>query len=194
MRDVAGGYNFVWLFPTHMEYPAMMKWIAAIAATMMTVAFLPAARAADAPTGVEANQVVDYYFSDATTPIVLAVKLCEDIYKDGPEKNNCNGEIDPANVEPGTTAYVWMKLLVPHGASAKILAQVNNKGVTRDTYDRAVPGALRYRTWMRTTFGQAGKWEIRIYDESGDSLTELYSAAVQVGAPMKNESSGSSAQ
>ncbi len=146
----------------------------------LSLMLLPAAHAADKPPAEAANRVVDYYYGDANEPLLLAFKLCKGVHEQGPQKHNCTEELDRESIDTGTTVYLWMKYLVPREANATVLTQLNHKGITRQTFNRDLDGALRYRTWHRATMDSAGQWEISVFHEQGDGVTKLHSSVVEV--------------
>ncbi|MFA0465410.1 hypothetical protein AB4524_00730 [Vibrio breoganii] len=94
-------------------------------------------------------------------------KLCESIIKQGPEKNNCEKEIDPNNVVVGDNALVWMAYLVPKGESVdNILVQSSMNGLTRESHQVKVEGSIRYRTWKPVTFTKAGQWQVTVIEDA----------------------------
>jgi len=140
-----------------------------------------AAQGADKPGAETASRVVDYYYSDATDPILLSFQLCAGVHDEGPNENNCTETLDPQSIEPGEPVYLWMKFLVPRDASATVLTQLDHKGLTRQTFSRDLGGALRYRTWHRATIDRTGEWEIKVFHEGQDEVTQLHSTVVEVG-------------
>ncbi len=141
---------------------------------------IASAHAADKPSPEAANRVVDYYYSDAQEPILMAFKLCEGVHEEGPQKHDCTEEVSPDAVAAGEPITLWMKYLVPRDASAQVLTQLDRDGITRQTYSRELEGALRYRTWHRTTLERTGEWTIDVFHEGKGEVTRLHSSRIQV--------------
>lgn len=158
----------------------MQRLIAVLCTLAVSIAFTPAVSAAEVPEPARAASVVEYYYSDAGTPVLMEFKLCNGVHQDGPEKHECLEEIEPSAVESGTEVYLWMKFLVPREAEASILTQINNKGITRRTFNRDLGGAIRYRTWHRATFESTGTWEVAVLHEGADEVTKLHSVTLNV--------------
>ncbi len=146
----------------------------------LALAIAPMAHGAGKPSPDEASKVMDYYYSDASEPLLVDFKLCESVHQEGDEKHNCKNEIDRGQVEAGSEVYLWMKYLVPREASATVLTQLNHDGITRRTYRRELDGALRYRTWHTTQFKDTGKWEVSIFHEASDGVRKLFSTVLKV--------------
>lgn len=157
-----------------------MRRLIAVLCTIPALVFASTLAAAEPPEPASANAVVEYYYSDAGRPVLMDFKLCNGVYEDGPDKHDCLEELDPAAIETGTEVYLWMKFLVPRDAEAGILTQLNHKGVTRRTFNRDLGGALRYRTWHKATFEQAGTWEVAVLYEGADGVEKLHSATLNV--------------
>lgn len=158
----------------------MQRLIAVLSTIALGLAIAPAARAVEAPDPETANSVVEYYYSDAGTPVLMEFKLCTGVYDEGPDEHECLEEVDPSAVESGSEVYLWMKFLVPQDTEATILTQLNHKGVTRRTFNRDLGGAVRYRTWHTTTFEKAGTWEVAVFHEGAQDVEKLHSVTLNV--------------
>lgn len=144
--------------------------------------------AASAPSGEAANTVVEYYYSDATRPVLMDFRICAAIHEEGDEKHNCKDEIQVSDLTEGSEAYLWMKFLVPQEAEPRILMQVSHKGITRDTFNSKISGAIRYRTWNKVVFSRGGDWTAQIFYEEGDDVTELFSRTIKVAEKIEDAS------
>lgn len=147
---------------------------------MATFAISVGAAAAQPPSGEAANSVVDYYYSDASQPVLMEFKVCKGVYEKGQNQHNCKEEIPEGKLREGMRAYLWMKFLVPRQASPRVLMQLNHKGITRDTMNRELDGAVRYRTWNVADFSRSGDWVAQVFHESEDDVTELFSRTLKV--------------
>ena len=156
------------------------------------VSMITTVASAQAPSPMEVKKVLDYYYQGQTQPPILVdLKLCESIFKEGDEKNNCENVIDVNSITNGTSANIWMNFLVPKDTTASILIQLNQKGITRATRNTSISGSFRYRTWKKVTFNRTGDWTLKVFYENEDDVQELYSATLNVKeAPAAEESTG----
>lgn len=157
-----------------------------LAATLLAAALAPAAFAADPPTGAEANRTVAYYYSDAQQPVLMDFRVCSEVQEQGDGKHDCKSTVDKTALVEGEEVVLWMKFLVPREASPTILMQVDQDGITRDTFERTLGGAIRYRTWNRVQLSRDGTWKVRVFHETEDEVRELYSGSLEV-APATSE-------
>lgn len=154
---------------------------ATIRAALLCAVLAPtAASAVEAPTGAEADRTVEYYYSDAQDPVLMDFRVCTDVQDEGDGKHDCTSTVDTAALTEGEEVVLWMKFLVPREATPKILMQVDHKGVTRDTFERTLSGAIRYRTWNRVKLTRDGTWKVRVFHETEDDVRELYSGSLEV--------------
>ncbi|MGI9303439.1 MAG: hypothetical protein ACR2RB_12140 [Gammaproteobacteria bacterium] len=136
----------------------------------------------------EAIQLVQHYYFDGagTAPVMVELKFCEDVYKEGGERNNCKNPLDKDELTAGEPFYVWMNLLVPRGEGgdgAKVLVQFNHKGVTRTARTLLVNTALRYRTWTKVRVNDTGEWQMPVFVENSDGIQQLKDVTFNVGTP-----------
>ena len=159
-------------------------------AGVITVLVSAGAFAVEAPSPDTAASVVDYYYSDASQPVLIDFKLCQGVHEEGENKHNCKNEISEGELHEGMQAYLWMKFLVPREASPQILMQVSHKGVTRDTMKRQLDGAVRFRTWNVVELSRSGDWQAQVFHESGDDVTEIFSRTLKVEPEQAEAESG----
>jgi len=147
--------------------------------TLLVAGILCSSLAFAAPTPSEVKSVIEHYHG-GEAPVLYDVKLCQEVYKSGPEKSNCKIELDPASVAVGTKTMVWMAYLVPKGQKPSILFQTNFKGMTMQAQNVTVAESLRYRTWKSVSLNKVGTWQIPILLEAADGYTELNKLSVNV--------------
>lgn len=155
-------------------------WLNSVAA-VTALAVSATATAAEVPSSDAANSVVNYYYSDQSQPVLMDFKVCSELYEEGENKHNCKEEVPPEELTKGTQAKLWMKFLVPRAASPRVLMQINHKGITRDSMNRELDGAIRYRTWNTVDFSRTGDWDVQIFFENEDQeVTEVFSRTLEV--------------
>lgn len=147
---------------------------------LLAILLCAPAFAQQAPTGAEADRTVSYYYSDATRPVLMDLRVCADVQDEGEARHECTRTIDPAALTEGQEVVLWMKFLVPREASPRILMQADHEGITRDTFERTLSGAIRYRTWNRVELSRDGTWQVRVFHETEDTVRELYSDTLEV--------------
>lgn len=125
------------------------------------------------PSQSSINDVVSYYYDGQGVPILAEYKLCSDIGRVGPERNECLGEIAVENLVQEQAVYLWMSYLVPKGTHSELLLHYNHDGITRDASNLKVSGSIRYRTWKKIKLSRSGHWELPIYAEQNGAYTEL---------------------
>lgn len=115
--------------------------------------------AAAAPTAKMIKEVVDYYYNgQAAGPILTEAKLCKAV-----KDYECTEAIDPAKVKKGQTINVWMRFLVPKGASYDdILVEYKYDGIPRRLTPHAIESSIRYRLVDKNSLDKAGKWTISV--------------------------------
>ncbi len=130
--------------------------------------------AQEKPTPAEAGKVIDYYYNGKGSSVVLVdCKICEDIVKEGENKNECAKEITDGQINKGEKAILWMKFLVPMGDEADITLRFSKNDKIRKVLDSKVKGAIRYRNWKRIPTNKAGMWKVDITQEIGDNEIAL---------------------
>jgi hypothetical protein len=145
---------------------------------------LSAAQAAEAPDKSEILRVLDYYdHGTASGAILVDSKLCQDVYREGPEKNNCSEVMADNTLVAGEPGYLWLQLLVPSETEAdKVLLQFEHNGVTRKVKELTIRGAFRYRTWTKTSLDKPGPWKVHILEDRGESVNKLGAVELNVVA------------
>lgn len=131
--------------------------------------------AADVPTSAEAKKVLDYYYKGQGQGVVLIEnKLCENIDKEGDNKNNCADTLSPASLKVKQKLNLWMAFLVPNNDPVQnIIIQFEHNGIARMVKDVKVSGSVRYRTWRKVSFSKAGNWTVKIIHDKGDDVQLL---------------------
>lgn len=144
------------------------------------------AYAQNKPTAAEAKKVLDYYYQgEAHGPVLVEVKICQEISKEEGNKNNCGNELT-GPVEKGKPVYVWMIFMVPSKSEKQgIIVQYLHKGIARNVREMSVSRGFRYRTWNKRVFTKTGKWTVKIVHEKGDGTEELGSMTIDVVAEQK---------
>ena len=129
------------------------------------------ASAADRPTPEEARKVLDYiYNGKGQAPVLVDVKVCRDIAKDGDNKGSCVDEVT-GPLKKGESAYVWLLFMAADGDNAKkATVQFEVDGATAASKNMSIPGQQRSRTWYKHAFNKAGTWKIKVTLEGGQDL------------------------
>lgn len=160
-----------------------MKPISTLAAA--SVFAVTGAAALAAPSAEEVRNVLGYYYSGSeTTPVLVEFKLCEDVHREGVDKNNCKNEIDKHSLEVGESVYAWMNFIVPREERGEILMQFKHDGVVRGARKAGVHGAIRYRTWRKVQFSRAGEWQIPILYDNTRGVAEVDTVTLTVNDPL----------
>ena len=131
--------------------------------------------AQEVPTPDEVKKVLDFYYHGQGSGLVLYdSKFCQDIHREGDEKNECAGEITDTPITKGAPVYLWMAYMVPMGEEKNnIIVQFEHSGITRLVKNLDISGSLRYRTWRKLVFDKAGDWTVKIVHDKGDTTVEL---------------------
>jgi hypothetical protein len=137
--------------------------------------WLPASiLAQEKPAAAEAKKVVDYYHQGkGQGAILVAHKLCAQIYEEGPMKYECQEEITGAQIQKDREVFLWMNYLVPTGDTAGIIIQYKRNNMVRSVSDFELPGSLRYRIWKKIPTDKIGDWQVDIIQELQDSDLNL---------------------
>ena len=78
--------------------------------------------AQEKPTAAESKKVVDYFYQGiGQGAILMAHKLCTQVYEEGPLKYECQEEITGGQVQKDREVFLWMNYLVPTGDKAEII-------------------------------------------------------------------------
>ena len=136
------------------------------------------------PDGDEIKRVLEYYYGEASAaPVLVESKLCTEIATEGELKNECMHEIQASAIQPGTGAYLWMNFMVPQNApEQKILIQFDHAGITRQTHEATLRGAIRYRTWRKFQLDRKGPWTIKILHDAEDGAREIERIDLSIGS------------
>ncbi len=112
-----------------------------------------------APTPQMAKEVVDYYYNGQEEgPILMEAKICNSL-----EKLDCIEESPSKNFSSGETITVWMKFLVPKGATYDdILVEYKYNNVVWRVTPYKIEGSIRYRVIDKYKPGKVGRWTISI--------------------------------
>jgi hypothetical protein len=137
--------------------------------------------AQEKPAAAEAKKVIDYYYQGkGQGAILVAHKLCAQIYEEGPLKYECQEEITGGQIQKDREVYLWMNYLVPTGDTADIIIQYKRNKKVRSVSDFELPSALRYRIWKKIPTDKMGDWQVDIIQELQDSDLNLGSLQYKV--------------
>jgi hypothetical protein len=130
--------------------------------------------AQERPAPEEAQKVVDYYNQGkGSGAILMAHKLCQEVYEEGQGKYECKTEVTDAKIGKGQEIYLWMSFLVPAGDKADLFIQFKRKNNVRHVLKLELPSAVRYRTWKKIPADKIGDWELSIIQELEDGDLNL---------------------
>ena len=137
--------------------------------------WLPASiLALDKPAAGEAKKVVDYYHQGkGQGAILMAHKLCTQIYEEGSLKYECQEVISSGQIQKDREVYLWMNYLVPSGDTAEIIIHYKRNNKVRSVSNFELPGSLRYRIWKKIPTDKIGDWQVDIIQEMADSDLNL---------------------
>ena len=137
--------------------------------------WLPASvLAQEKPATGEAKKVVDYYHQGkGQGAILMAHKLCTQIYEEGPLKYECQEAITGEQIQKDREVYLWMNYLVPSGDTAEIIIHYKRNNKVRSVSNFELPGSLRYRIWKKIPTDKIGDWQVDIIQEMTDSDLNL---------------------
>ena len=141
--------------------------------------------AQEKPTPPEAQKVIDYYYQGKGMGAVLvAYKLCAQIYEEGPYKYECQEVVTGGQIEKDREVFLWMNFLVPAGDQPDIIIHFKRNNKVRSVSNLELPGSLRYRTWKKIPTERLGDWEVSIIQELPDTdlnLGQLQYSVVEAG-------------
>ena len=130
--------------------------------------------AQEKPTAAESKKVVDYFYQGiGQGAILMAHKLCTQVYEEGPLKYECQEEITGGQVQKDREVFLWMNYLVPTGDKAEIIIHFKRNNKVRSVSSFALPGSLRYRIWKKIPTDKIGDWQVDIIQELEDSDLNL---------------------
>ena len=122
------------------------------------------------PTSAETQKVIQYYYQGKDQGVILmAHKLCAQIYEEGPLKFECQEEITGGQIPKGQEVFLWMNYLIPSGDKADIIIHYKRNNNVRSVSNFELPGALRYRIWKKIPTDKIGDWQIGIIQELQDT-------------------------
>jgi hypothetical protein len=161
----------------------LIRSVVCAALTLSPVALAQDAAPTAAPTGTPVNKpsadsvksTWDYYYKgQGQGPVLVEAKLCTEVPTDGPNKNECSIEVDPAGVKAGATVKVWQAYLVPQGDSIEdLMVQVKQGNTVRETRDVKVKGeGWRAYRWTSVRLNKPGTWTVSIM-RGDQTLKEL---------------------
>jgi len=141
--------------------------------------------AQDKPTPAETQKVIQYYYQGKGQGVILvAHKLCAQIYEEGPLKFECQQEITGGQIKKDREVFLWMNYLVPAGDKADIIIHYKRNNNVRGVSNFELPGSLRYRIWKKIPTDKIGDWQIGIIQELQDAdlnLGELQYSVTEAG-------------
>jgi len=141
--------------------------------------------AQDKPTPAETQKVIQYYYQGKGQGVILmAHKLCAQIYEEGPLKFECQEEITGGEIQKGREVFLWMNYIIPAGDQADIIIHYKRNNNVRSVSNFELPGALRYRIWKKIPTDKTGDWQIGIIQELQDAdlnLGELQYSVTEAG-------------
>ena len=107
----------------------------------------------------------DYFYrAQGQGPLLVELKLCLEVAKDGPRRFECALEAPAGGIKAGTPVMVWQSYLLPQGDSAEDLTvQVKQGGTIRETRDVTLKGeGWRSRQWVGVRLTKPGAWSISV--------------------------------
>ena len=126
--------------------------------------------AQEKPTPAETQKVIQYYYQGiGQGAVLMAHKLCAQIYEEGPLKFECQEEITGGQIQKGQEVFLWMNYLVPAGDKTDIIIHFKRNNKVRSVSNFELPGALRYRIWKKIPTDKTGDWQIGIIQELQDA-------------------------
>ena len=130
--------------------------------------------AQEKPTPAEAQKVIQYYYQGiGQGAVLMAHKLCAQIYEEGPLKFECQEEITGEQIQKGQEVFLWMNYLVPAGDKTDMIIHYKRNNKVRSVSNFELPGALRYRIWKKIPTDKIGDWQISIMQELPDADLSL---------------------
>jgi hypothetical protein len=130
-----------------------------IGVTIASIGMLLCTNAMAVPTAEMVKQVIDYYYyGQDQGPILAEAKLCKTV-----EALECVEQIEAGSFPLGETVKVWMRFLVPQGATYDdILVEYKYEGTPWRVQPHKVEGSIRYRVIDSFKLNKAGNWSISI--------------------------------
>jgi hypothetical protein len=126
----------------------------------------------DRPTPDEAKKFLNYYYKGkGTGPILVEHKFCDEIFREGENKNECKNEVK--SIKAGESGLVWMLFTAPSGDKYEnIIIQFKRGDLVRSARKVSIDGSLRYRVWTKFKPDKEGDWSIKVLHEGKNSKVE----------------------
>lgn len=152
---------------------------------LLSIALLFSCLAHGKPTPEEVKHVIDYYYRGQDQGVLLAdLKLCDEVYTKGDQKNECMAERTGDSLNAGERTVVWMMFMVPRGVEPQnIMLQLNYRGMTMSVKRARVTSAIRYRTWETIKPDRPGEWTLKIFLDKGEEVDLIKELALHVVEP-----------
>lgn len=130
-----------------------------IGTTIVSFILLLSTNAMAVPSGDMVKEVTDYYYhGQEHGPILADAKICKTI-----EALECVEGIEPGSFPLGETIKVWMRFLVPKGATYDdILVEYRYEGTPWRVQPHKVESSIRYRVVDSFKLNKVGNWAISI--------------------------------
>jgi hypothetical protein len=125
----------------------------------------PAAAPAARPSPQAVQSTWDYFYrGQGQGPLLVELKLCLEVGKEGPQRFECTQEAPADGVKAGTPVMVWQSYLVPQGDTVEdITVQVKQGNTIRETKDVRLKGeGWRARQWVGVRFSKPGAWSVTV--------------------------------
>ena len=122
----------------------------------------------------------DYFYkAQGQGPVLVDLKLCSEVAKEGPNRFECTQEVAADAVKAGSTVMVWQSYLVPQGDSVEdLMVQVKQGTTVRETKDLKLKGeGWRARQWVGVRFPKPGAWSVTVL--RGDQVLRTLDVKVQ---------------
>jgi len=130
--------------------------------------------AQEKPTPAETQKVIQYYYQGkGQGAVLMAHKLCAQIYEEGPLKFECQEEITGGQIQKDQEVFLWMNYLVPTGDKTDIIIHYKRNNKVRNVSNFELPGSLRYRIWKKIPTDKIGDWQVDIIQELQDADLNL---------------------
>ena len=130
--------------------------------------------AQEKPTPAETQKVIQYYYQGkGQGAVLMAHKLCAQIYEEGPLKFECQEEITGGQIQKDQEVFLWMNYLVPTGDKTDIIIHYKRNNKVRNVSNFELPAALRYRIWKKIPTDKIGDWQVDIIQELQDADLNL---------------------
>ena len=144
-----------------------------IGTTIVGFSMLFCTNAMAVPAGDTVKEVIDYYYNGQEQgPILAEAKMCKTV-----EALECVEGIESSSFPLGETIKVWMRFLVPKGATYDdILVEYRYEGTPWRVQPHKVESSIRYRVVDSFKLNKAGNWVITI--RKGPSTLKTFNVKV----------------